>query len=123
LQGPEIDPRYQGSVGVLRRADKEMLRLARRSLREIPEQDIDGQGLHLVERTSGETLEVVTAFVDLIDPQASGVEAFVVRDGWFVALGRPGWPHPADKSERFGEAYGRQAEPRDPLPVPVGPVY
>jgi hypothetical protein len=39
LQGPEIDPRYQGSVGVLRRADKEMLRLARRSLREIPEQD------------------------------------------------------------------------------------
>jgi hypothetical protein len=63
---------------------------------------------------------VVTSFVDLIDPQASGVEAFVVRDGWFAPLRRPGWHHKDDRSERFGKAYGRKAGPKDPMPVSSG---
>jgi hypothetical protein len=43
LQGPDSDPRYQGSVGPLRRPDADMLKLARRSLREISEEEIEGQ--------------------------------------------------------------------------------
>jgi hypothetical protein len=44
VEQPGFDPRHQGSVGVLRRADKESLRLARRNLREIDEQDIEVRG-------------------------------------------------------------------------------
>jgi hypothetical protein len=76
-----------------------------------------------IRQNAGERLEVVTSFVDLVDPQASGVEAFVVRDGWFVPLRRTGWQHKDDKSERVGEVGGRPAGPRDPLPMPVGSVY
>jgi hypothetical protein len=117
LEQPGHDPNYQGSVGVLRRADEASLRLARRDLREIPEKDIQGQGLRLVERKNGEEWEVVTTAVDLIDPKASGVEAFVVRGGWFVPLRPLGWTHKDDKSERIGEVYGREATGREPMPV------
>ena len=122
VEQPDYDPSYQGSVGPLHRADKDSLRLARRNLREIAEQHVEGQGKHLLDRTTGETLEVVTAFVDLINPQASGVEAFVVRDGWFVPLRPLGWKHKEDKSERLGEVGGRPAGPRDPLPMSSGLV-
>jgi hypothetical protein len=116
LEQPGHDPNYQGSVGVLRRADEASLRLARRDLREIPEKDIQGQGLRLVERKKGEEWEVVTTAVDLIDPKASGVEAFVVRDGWFVPLRPLGWRHADDKSSRLGEVGGREARGNDPMP-------
>ena len=97
LEQPGYDPRRIGTVGVLRRADEASLRLARRNLREIEEKDIEGQGLHLVERTSGETWEVITSFVDLVDPKSSGAEAFVVRDSLFVPLRPVGWRNEADE--------------------------
>jgi hypothetical protein len=118
LEQPDHDPDYQGSVGVLRRPDESSLRLARRNLREIAERDIEGEGRYLLDKTTGETLEVVTAHVDLLNPQASGVEAFVVRDGWFVPLRPLGWTHKDDKSELQGEVYGREATGRDPMPLP-----
>ena len=96
------------------------MRLARKNLKEIPEKDFKGQqGLHLVERSSGETWEVITTQVDLVDPKSSGVEAFVVRDGWFVPLRPIGWRHEDDKSRAVGEVWGRAARPNDPLPVPA----
>jgi hypothetical protein len=120
LEQPDLDPDYQGSVGPLRRADKASLRLARKNLREIPERDFKGQGLHLVERSSGETWEVITSQVDLVDPKSSGAEAFVVRDGWFVPLRRPDWKHEGDSSQMIGETFGREARGDDPMPVPPG---
>jgi hypothetical protein len=120
LEQPGFDPRYQGSVGVLRKADESSLRLARRDLREIAEEEIDGQGLRLVERTSGQEWEVVTAAVDLIDPKASGVEAFCVRDGLFVPLRPIGWTHAGDKTERLGEVGSRPARGDDPMPMSSG---
>jgi hypothetical protein len=123
LEQPSIDPGYQGSVGPLRRADEASLRAARRHLREIPEKHIEGQGLQLTETTTGETWEVVTSFVDLVDPKQTGAEAFVVRDGWLVPLRPPGWRNPADESREAGEIYGRKADPKDPLPVPMPEVY
>jgi hypothetical protein len=115
--GGDYDPNTWGRVGPLHRADKESLRLARRNLREIAEKDVEGQGKHLLDRTTGETLEVVTTFVDLVDPKASGAEAFVVRDGWFVPLRPIGWTHKDDKTEKQGEVFGRKATGRDPLPI------
>ena len=64
VEQPDHDPDVWGNVGPLRRADAARLRLARRNLREIAEQDIEGQGLHLVEKTTGEEFEMVTSFVD-----------------------------------------------------------
>ena len=66
---------------------------------------------------------MVTSFVDLVDPQATGVEAFVVRDGWFVPLRPLGWRHKDDKSERVGEVFGRKATGQDPLPVPASRIF
>jgi hypothetical protein len=113
LEQPGFDPRYQGSVGPLRRADEASLRLARRNLREIAEKDIAGQGLRLVERTSGEEWQVVTSAVDLIDPQATGTTAFVVRDGWFVPLRPLGWEREPVEVREIGEVGGRQAQARE----------
>ena len=86
-----LRPDYIGTVGVLRRADDARLKLARRSLREIPETEIEGQGLHLVEKSSGRTWEIITSFVDLVDVKQTGAEAFVIRDGWLVPLRPVGW--------------------------------
>jgi hypothetical protein len=118
VEQPGHDPNRVGSVGVLRRPNESSLRLARRNLREIAERDIEGEGRYLLDKTSGDTLEVVTSMVDLVDPKASGVEAFVVRDGWFVPLRPLGWTHKDDKSELQGEVYGREATGRDPMPLP-----
>ncbi len=119
LEQPDYGPDYQGSIGVLRRPDKASLRLARRNMREIPEAEIEGQGLHLVERTTGETWKVVTSHVDLADPRSSGAEAFVVRGGWFVPLRSPDWRSEGDKTVAAGEIYGREAEPKDSMPMPT----
>ena len=124
LEQPNHDLNCQGTVGVLRRADKDRLELARRHLREIAEKNIEGQGLHLLDKTSGETLEVITSFVDLVDPKESGVVAFCVRDGWLVPLRPLGWKHQADESHYAGEFYGREATGQEPMPVPaVGKIY
>jgi hypothetical protein len=123
VEQPGHDPNYQGTVGVLRRADEARLTLARRNLREIAEQNIEGQGLHLLDKTTGETMEVVTSFVDLVDPKATGVVAFTVRDGWLVPLRPVGWRDEADESHYAGEFGGRKAEPTDPMPMPVGNIY
>jgi hypothetical protein len=117
LEQADYDPHRMGTLGPLRRVSAASLRLARRNLREIPEKDIEGQGLHLVERTSGVTWEVLTSHVDLFKPQSSGAEAFVVRDSLLVPLRPAGWKHEADESLYAGEVYGRQAVGRDPLPT------
>jgi hypothetical protein len=119
VEESDYDPDYQGSVGPLRRPDAASLRLARRNLREIPEKHIEGQGLHLVEKRSGQTWEVVTSLVDLVDTKSSGAEAFVIRDEWFVPLRPLGWKHERDESVAVGEVYGREARPKDPMPMPV----
>ena len=119
VEQPDHDPDYQGSVCVLRRPDKATLRLARRNLRELAEGNVEGQGKYLLDRTSGESWEVIVTAVDLHDTKASGAEAFVVRDGWFVPLRPPGWRHEGDTSQLQGEVYGREARPDDPMPVPA----
>ena len=40
LEQPSYDPNYRGSVGPLRRADKDSIRLARRNLRELAEKNV-----------------------------------------------------------------------------------
>ena len=123
LEQRDYDPSYIGTVGVLRPADDARLKLARRNLREIPEKDIEGQGLHLVEKASGETWEIVTSFVDLVDPKATGTTAFVVRDQLLVPLRPVGWKNPADESHYAGEIGGREATGSDPLPMPSGRIF
>jgi hypothetical protein len=123
LEEPGYDPNYQGTVGVLRRADEASLRLARRNMREIPEKDIEGDGRYLLDTTSGETLEVITSQVDLVDPESSGATAFTARDGLFVPLRPIGWRHEADESRVVGEVFGRQARGDDPMPMPTPRIY
>ena len=122
LEQPDYDPNYQGTVGVLRPADKGRLKLARRNLREIPEKDIEGQGLHLVEKTSGETWEVITSFVDLVD-----VRRPVPKHSSSATAGSSapaaGWKNPADESHYAGEFGGREAVGSDPMPMPTGLVF
>ena len=121
LEQADYDPRYQGTIGVLRPADEGRLKLARRNLREIEAKDIEGQGLHLLDKSSGETLEVITSFVDLVDVKATGAVAFTIRDGLLVPLRPKGWEQEAE-SHYAGEIGGRMAEPKDPLPMPVGSI-
>jgi hypothetical protein len=109
------DPRYVGRVGVLQRAEEASTRLARRSMREIPEENIEGQGLELVDTTTGETFEVITARVDL-DPKSSGAVAFVIRDSLIVPLRPLGWKPPVEVHQA-GEIYGRPAHGKDRLGV------
>jgi hypothetical protein len=123
LEQPGHDPNRVGTIGPLRHADKASLRLARRNLREIPEKDIEGDGKYLLDKTTGETVEVVTSFVDLVDPKASGVVAFVVRDSLLVPLRPVGWKNEADESHYAGAIGGRKAGPKDPLPMPVTEVF
>jgi hypothetical protein len=94
--------------------------LARRNLRELDERHVTGQGLRLRDETTGETLEVITSLVDLVDPKSSGAVAFTIRDSLLVVLRPLGWRHEDDRSVKAGEIYGRPAEPRDPLPMPSG---
>lgn len=122
LEQPGYDPNYVGTVGVLRPADEGRLRLARRSLREIAEKDVEGDGIYLHEKSSGETLEVITSFVDLVDVKATGATAFVVRDGLFVPLRPVGWRNEKDESHYAGEIGGRMADPKEPMPMPIGPI-
>jgi hypothetical protein len=122
LETPDYDTPHVGTVGVLRKPDEASLRLARRNMREIPEKNIEGQGLHLVERSTGETWEVITSLVDLVDPRASGVVAFTIRDSLLVPLRPIGWKSDADKSVEAGEIYGREATGREPMPMPTGAV-
>ena len=117
LEQPDHDPNHVGTVGVLRRADEASLRAARRNLREIAEKDIEGEGKYLLDKTSGETLEVITSLVDLVNPKSSGAVAFCVRDSQLVLLRPVAWRSEADKSQELGEIFGRTAQPTDPLPV------
>ena len=66
---------------------------------------------------------MVTSLVDLVDPKSSGAEAFVIRDGLLVPLRPIGWKSDADKSVEAGEIYGREARPKDSMPMPVGRVF
>ena len=79
LEQPDYDPNYQGTIGPLRRADEARLRLARRSLREIAAKDVEGDGKYLTDTTTGEELEVITSFVDLVDVKQNGATAFTIR--------------------------------------------
>ncbi|MDQ3381991.1 MAG: hypothetical protein M3546_17060 [Actinomycetota bacterium] len=114
LEQPGHDPNYQGTVGVLRPATAERRELLRKRLREL--HDIEGEGLHLTEKSTGEVWEVVTSHFDPIEPAASGVEAFCVRDNLIVPLRPPGWQREGE-SRVLGEIGGRPATPRDPMPV------
>ena len=118
LEQPGHDPGYVGTIGPLRRADAPSLRLARRNLREIPEKHIEGEGRFLLDKSSGETLEVITSFVDLVDPKTSGATAFTIREELLVCLRPVGWRHEGDESHFAGEVYGRKAGPKDPMPMP-----
>jgi len=109
LEQPGYDPNYVGTLGVLRPADEGRLRLARRNLREIEQKDIEGQGLHLLDKSSGETLEVITSFVDLVDVKSTGATAFTVRDSLLVPLRPLGWKNERDESHYAGEIVGREA--------------
>jgi hypothetical protein len=123
LEEPEHDPNYYGTVGVLQHADEASLRLARRNLREIAEEGIEGSGLYLTEKATGETLEVITAFVDLIDPKSSGAVAFCVRDSLLVPLRPIGWKNETDESRTLGEIGGRKATAKDPMPMPTSGIH
>ena len=115
LEQPGQDRGYVGEIGPLRRADEKSLQLARRNLREIAEEDIEGQGLYLLDKTTGETLEVVTSFVDLIDPKLTGTTAFCVRDGLLVPLRPVGWKNETDESKYVGEFGGSLATGKERL--------
>jgi hypothetical protein len=56
---------------------------------------------------------VVTSFVDLVEPKATGVVAFTIRDSLLVPLRSVGWTHEADESRYIGEFGGREALPTD----------
>jgi len=116
LEQPDHDPNYIGSLGPLRAADEGRLRLARRTLRELPEKDVEGQGLHLVDKSSGEEFEVITSFVDLVDPKLTGATAFVIRDGWLVPLRPRGWKQESE-SHYAGTIGGSKATGREPMPI------
>jgi hypothetical protein len=113
---------YVGTLGPLRPADEGRLRLARKNLREIPAKEIEGDGRYLVDKTSGETLEVITSFFDVVVPKASGAVAFVVRDGLLVPLRPAGW-HEAVETREAGEIFRRKATGRDRLPMPIEGIY
>ena len=116
LEQPDYDPHVVGELGPLRRADEPRLRLARKNAREIEEKDIEGDGLYLTDRTSGEQFEVVVSFVDWVDPKATGTTAFVVRDSLIVPLRPAGWVSEA-ASQYVGEIGGREAGPKEPMPA------
>jgi hypothetical protein len=123
LEQPGYDPNYVGTLGPLRRADEPSLRLARRNMREIAEKDVEGEGRFLLDKSSGETLEVVTSFVDLVEPKSSGATAFTIREGLLVPLRPVGWKHEADESRYAGEIVGRKAGPKDAAPMPLREIY
>jgi hypothetical protein len=116
LEQPGYDPKVQGTIGPLRRADPARLRLARRTLREIAEGDISGEGKYLLDEATGEELEVITSFVDLADPRLTGATAFVIRENLLVPLRPRGWTHEPE-SQYAGTIGGRKAMPKDPMPV------
>ena len=119
LEQPGHDPAHYGTIRVLHPADEGRLKLARRNLREIEAENLEGEGRFLLDKSSGEALEVVVHFVDLVEPKLTGTTAFCVRDGLLVPLRPRGWKNPADESNYAGTIGGRIAEPNDPLPMPT----
>ena len=117
LEQPGHEPGHDGTIRVLNPADVGRLRLARRNLREIEAENLEGEGRYLVDKSSGETLEVIVSFVDLVDVKLTGATAFTIPDGLLVPLRPRGGKNPADESNYSGEIVGREATPRDPLPM------
>jgi len=114
LEQPGHDPNHVGTLSVFRRADAQRLAQARKRLHEVHIEE-GQQGLRLREK-SGQEWEICTAFYDPVDPKASGVEAFCVRDNLIVPLRPVGW-QPERESRVLGEVGGREAGPREPMPV------
>ena len=119
LEQLDYDPHVVGELGPLRRVNEPRLRLARKNAREIEAENLEGEGRFLLDKSSGEQLEVVVSFVDWIDLAASGVVAFTVRDSMIVPLRPIGWKHKADESHYAGEIGGREATGREPMPLPA----
>jgi hypothetical protein len=92
VERPDTPDDYVGSIGVLRRADRELVKLLRRNLREIAERDLEQDGKVWTDRKTDEQFRLFTAYVDPIAPQEADVTAFAVSDGnilYFKPLGTP----------------------------------
>lgn len=72
----------------LQKADPELVRVLRRSIREVNSKDIEQEGRTWRDRKTGEEFRLVTSFVNAGEPEASGVVAFAVRDS-LVCYFRP----------------------------------
>lgn len=106
VEGPDTPDDYVGTVGVLRRADKELVKLLRRDLREIAERDLVQEGKTWTDRKTGEEFRLVTSFVDVTAPQEMSVTAFTVRGGHVCYLRPLGASLPQDKSVVLGTFNG-----------------
>jgi hypothetical protein len=91
-----------GTNRVLQPADEDRLRLARRNLREIPEEELERLGPRHFRDEDGTEFEIPHGFVDLADPRPTGAEAFCVRDGYIVPL-RPRGERAPERSVIVGE--------------------
>jgi hypothetical protein len=125
LEEEDVDLDYQGRIGPLTSASKNVLKFVRRHAEEIPDKDLvrqdDGAFVH---RKTGTRYEVVTAFVDwpLIGSgdEGTGVTAFATRGSLIVPL-RISGRMPKIKTLIVGSVAGRKGRQDDPLPV-EGPV-
>ena len=114
LEEPDVEPGHVGTLSRFRRADAASLGQMRKRLSEVRIDD-EQQGRYLTDR-SGREWEVVTSFFDPVEPGSVGAEAFCIRDSRIVPLRPVGWK--AEGESRFlGEVGGREAGPREPMPV------
>jgi hypothetical protein len=107
----ETETAPQGSLGtirVLQPASEALVRSLKRRIREIPEEQLTQDGSEWVDESSGERFELVTSFVDYVDPKVSGVTAFTIRGECILMLRPVDSADPREQSVEFGDMAGRR---------------
>ncbi len=105
LETEITEPGTLGTIRVLQPASENLVRSLKRRIREIPESGLTQDGDEWVDE-SGERFQIVTSFVDYVDPKASGVTAFTIRGECIVMLRPVDSADPREQTVEFGDIGG-----------------
>jgi len=97
------------NLSIFPRATPQRIEAARRNVREIPDERLDRSTDPWTDRETGEELELVSSWFNVVDPAASGAVAFTITgDGWILGLRPAGYEDPI-KSTFVGNLGGGRA--------------
>ena len=96
------------SVSMFPRATAARIEAARRNVREVLEENLDRTTDPWTDKATGERLELVRSYFNIIDPAESGAVAFTISDGNILGLRPSGYEQPVT-SQFVGNLGGGRA--------------